>query len=566
MSLLQCDPDMPFAEVLSVLLPHLAGLAVEGLTVAGGRVLVRARPAAPQAPCPVCGVLSGRRHDWYERFLRDLPAWGRPVVIRLRVRVLECVNPQCPRKTFAEQAGGVTSPWARMTPLLAGALEAVGAVLAGRPGARLAGALGLPSSRWQMLRLVLGLPEEDLAGAPPVLGIDDFAFRRGRAYGTVLVDMQTGKIIDVLRDRETETVRKWLEDHPGAAIICRDRGTGYGSACSRGAPDAIQVADRWHLWHNLAGWVRKAVTAALAARQHDGQRLQENGQERREEPGSGEQGESAQGEGKPVPLPGPPRPDGGEGTRWLHAEVHRLRAAGRTKAGIARELGLSEPTVYKYAAAATAAELLPARQPSAADPHKDYLIRRWNEGARDARALTAEIAGMGYQGSDQQVRRFLRPLRALPGSAPAPQPPAPAARDIARWIMTSPATLTSQDAAALADVTTAVPRIRILTGLARSFADIMTGLNATAISPATGKETLQAWLEAAEASGIPQLASFAHGIRTDYDAVRNALSLPWNSGTVEGTVCKIKKIKRLVYGRASFPLLRKLLLASNQPT
>jgi transposase len=543
-SLLQCDPDLSCAEVLSVLLPHLAGLAVEGFAEAGERVFIRARPAAPEAPCPDCGALSGKRHDGYERFLRDLPAWGRPAVIRLRVRVLRCENPGCPRKTFAEQAGGVTSPWARATPLLAGALEAVAAVLGGRPGARLAARLGLPSSRWGMLRLVIGLPEEAVVTAPRVLGIDDFAFKRGRTYGTVLIDMETGKIIDVLPDRETQTVKKWLEDHPGAAVICRDRGAGYGSACRQGAPDAVQVADRWHLLHNLGDAVRKAA-AALAGHQHQ--------QEQQEEKGK-------------APLPAPPEPPRAAEIRQLHAAVRRLLDSGATKAAIARELGICKLTVNKYAAAATAAELIPARQPSAVDPYKDYLTRRWNEGARDARALAAEIRQLGYKASDQQVRRYLRPFRDLAGNAPAPPPPLPAARDIARWIMTSPANLAAEDAAALAAVTAKIPRIAVITGLARSFADIMTGLNATVISPATGKETLETWLEAAGNSGIPKLASFAAGIRQDYDAVRNGLSLPWNSGKVEGTVCKVKKIKRQVYGRASFTLLRKLLLAANQPT
>jgi transposase len=548
----QCSPDLSCAEVLSVLMPHLAGVVVEGLAEAGDRVLVRARLAAAEVPCPDCGVLSGRRHDVYTRFLRDLPVWGRQAVIRLRVRVLRCVNAGCPRKTFAEQAEGLTSAWARRTPLLREALEAVAAVLAGRAGARLASALGMPAGRHSMLRLVLGLPEEDLAAAPRVLGIDDFAFRRGRTYGTVLIDMETGTIIGVLPDRETDTVKTWLEAHPGAAVICRDRGTGYASACRAGAPDAIQVADRWHLWDNLAGRVRKAVIAALAAHQHDGQQEQRQQEEEREQ-------EEA------LPRPGPPRPDGGAGTRWLHGQVRRLLEDGCSKAAIARELGLSEPTVRKYAATATAAELLPARQPSAVDPYADYLVSRWNDGARDARALTAEIAARGYKGSDQQVRRFLRPFRALPGGAPAPPPPAPAARDIARWIMTTPGNLTADDAAALTAATSAIPRIAAITGLARSFTDIMTTLTATAIHPATGKQLLDTWLETAETSGIPPLASFARGIRDDHDAVRNGLSLHWSSGMVEGTVCKIKKTKRLLYGRASFPLLRKLLLASSQP-
>ncbi|HEX5300983.1 MAG TPA: ISL3 family transposase [Streptosporangiaceae bacterium] len=554
MSLSQCDRELSCGQVLSVLMPHLAGLVVEGVAVAGERVFVRARPAAGQVPCPGCGVLSGKRHDGYARSLRDLPVWGRQVVVRLQVRVLCCVNPGCARKTFAEQVGGLTSAWSRRTPLLAGALEAVAKVLAGRAGSALAGQLGMPASRHSMIRLVLALPEEDLVTAPRVLGIDDFAFRRGRAYGTVLIDMETGQVIGVLPDRETGTVKKWLEDHPGAAVICRDRAAGYGSACSQGAPDAIQVADRWHLLHNLSDRVRQAAAAALAGHQHE---------DHGEQPGE-------QREAPPPPPPGPPpatpEPRRAAEIRRLHAEIRRLRDAGYSKTATARELGICVPTVRKYAAAATAAELIPARQPSAADPYKDHLIRRWNDGARDARALAAEITQLGYQGSDQQVRRYLQPLRNLPGNAPPQPPPLPAARDIARWISTSPASLTAEDTAALAAVTAKIPRIAVITGLARSFADITAGLTATLINPATGKETLETWLQAAESAGFPPLATFAAGIRQDYDAVRNGLSLPWNSGKVEGTVSKLKKIKRQVYGRASFTLLRKLLLAANHQT
>jgi transposase len=538
-SLLQCDPDLSCAQALSVLLPHLAGLVAEDVSEYGGRVVVRARPAAALAPCPDCSVLSGKRHDGYARSLHDSPCGGREVVIRLRVRMLKCVNPGCPRKTFAEQVQGLTSAWSRVTPLLRQALEAVAAVLAGRGGARLAGALGLPASRWQMIRLVIGLPEEAVVTAPRFLGIDDFALKRGRAYGTVLIDMETGAIIDVLPDRETQTVKTWLEGHPGAGVICRDRGTSYGAACAQGAPGAVQVADRWHLLHNLGDAVRKAAAAALAGRQ---------------------QREGGEDDTRPAPSAHPRAAE----IHHLHAAVRRLLGSGATKAAAARELGISVPTVYKYAAAATAAELIPARQPSAVDPYRAHLIRRWNEGARDAAALAAEIRKLGYKASDQQVARFLRPYRGTAGPVPAPPPPLPAARDIARWIMTSPGNLDPADAAALNAATAEVPRLAVITGLARSFADIAAALNATAGSPATGQETLETWLQAAETSGISQLASFAGGIRKDYHAVRNGLSLPFNSGMVEGTVCKIKQIKRTVYGRASFGLLRKLLLASNQ--
>ena len=200
--------------------------------------------------------------------------------------------------------------------------------------------------------------------------------------------------------------------------------------------------------------------------------------------------------------------------------------------------------------AATPGEITPAARESALDPYKPYLIQRWNAGARDARALHAEIKAQGFTGSDQLVRRFTRPFRDLP--APDPPPAIPSARKITTWLMTSPGNLASEDAAALAAVTAACPHLAELSALIRAFADMATGL--------TGRRHLDAWLTAAEASSLDQLASFARGIRKDHDAVLNGLTLRWSSGKVEGTVNKIKMIKRRTYGRASFRLLRKLVL------
>jgi transposase len=563
-SLSQCRAVVSSAEVVSLLLPYLAGVVAERAWEEAGRVFLLVSPAAAEAACPGCGTLSGRRHGGYPRRLHDVPAGGRDVVIWLAARRFRCLDPGCPKVTFTEQVQGLARRFSRRTPVLEEALSAVAAVLAGRAGARLAAALGIaPPSRHTMLRLVLALPEDELAAAPRVLGVDDFALRRGHVYGTVLIDLETGQVIDLLPDREAGTLAEWLQAHPGAAVICRDRAGAYADGACGGAPDAAQVADRWHLLHNLC---QKTYEAAAAHRasclgacpeeppqdrpQDQDQQEQQHRQVNQGQPGRQQEPLDREEGQEPSPARKPGLP---ERTRQRHAEIHQLLAAGYPKTAVARILGLSAPTVARYAKAASPGELTPAARESALDPYKPYLIRRWNEGARDARVLHAEITAQGYTGCDQQVRRFVRPFRDLPPGTPAQAPPAiPSARKITTWLMTSPGGLAADAAAALAAVTAACPHLRQLQASIRSFCDMMTGL--------TGRKDLDAWLTAAEASSLDQLSSFARGIRKDHAAVLNGLSLPYSSGKVEGTVCKIKMIKRRTYGRASFVLLRKLVL------
>jgi transposase len=537
-SLSQCSPVLSCAQVLGVLVPHLAGAVTEGVRADAGRVLVSACAAGGQAACPRCGQLSGRVHSRYARRLHDVPAGGRDLVIWLTVRRFFCANPGCPAVTFAEQVPGLAPRFARRTPVLTGALSAVAAVLCGRAGTRLAAALGIaPPSRQTMIRLVLAVPAGCPAAAPRVLGVDDFALRKGHVYGTVLVDMETGQVIDVLADREAGTLQQWLHDHPGAEIICRDRAGAYAEGARRGAPQAVQVADRWHLWHNLGQKAHEAAAAhtrsCLAPRQPQPR--------------------------CPAPAPGPP-PAGqltrAGRTRRRHAEVTQLLAAGLTLTATAHILRLTRPTVARYARAATAGDLDPAAADPALDPFKPHLTRAWNAGTRDPAALHAQIRDQGYAGPAAPVAAFTSCFRDV--LTPAATPAAPAARTIARWLMTRPASLGSDDAAALAAVLAACPHLRQLRGHIGAFADIMTAR--------AGAALLDRWLDTAATSGLTQLQSFANGIRNDHDAVANALTLHWNSGKVEGTVNKIKMHKRQTYGRASFTLLRhRILLASQAP-
>jgi hypothetical protein len=457
------------------------------------------------------------------RRLADAPVGGRRVLTWLRVRVLCCGNAGCATRTFAEQPGGLASRYARRTPLAGRALTAVAVALAGRAGAALAAVLAVTVSRHTLVRMLMALPDPP-GGSVRVLGVDDFSLRRGRTYATLLVDMEAGLPVDVLPDREAATLQAWLGERPGVQVICRDRAGAYAQAARDGAPQAVQVADRWHLWHNLCEHAGKAVA------RHQGC----------------------------LPEPAGPAPAGDPEPviRERHAAVLRLRAAGQTQAQAAAALGLSLQLTGRYWRAASAEALLKVRGASALDPWKPYLRSRWDAGITSIAVLHREITALGYAGSEPATYAWLALLKL----AAPPKPPAPPTRQqVTGWMLTDPARLDDGQQEQLTAICGRCPELEALAGHVTAFAKILT--RRAGDHPAAG---LDDWLAAAQASpGQPELASFASGIRRDYQAVRNALTLEWNSGRVEGLNTRTKLLKRQMYGRATFPLLRKRILLTS---
>ena len=510
------------------------------------QVTIEAAARPTTADCPTCGTTSRRIHSVYRRVLSDLPWQGRPVTIRVTARRFRCRNPTCARQTFAERLAGVMALSSRRTGRLLDLQRHLALALGGEAGARLADRLAIPTSPDTLVRSALARARSEIARPTPrVLGIDDWAWRRGRRYGTVMVDLETNTVVDLLPDREALSVATWLREHPGVEIVARDRAGAYADGVRQGAPAAVQVADRWHLLRNLGDAVHGLADKNGAAAGRAAQKVRAYLQA------------SAAKTPSPSAIPVPQAPTRAERASMAsrtrrqarYEEAARLRAAGVSIKRIAAELGTERKTVRRWLRLGHAPSWKQPSSGSMLDPFAGVLTRRWNEGCRNAAQLWRDLIALGFRGRPSTVRHWIGKRRraAAHDGLAAPLPPiwpVPRGYRLARLLMSDPSTLKAEDDLFRTHLLEKEPAL----GSAIAWA---LRLNALLRRKVTGD--LDEILTAADGT---LLARFAAGLRRDFAAISAALELPWTTSPVEGQISRLKMLKRTMYGRANFDLLR----------
>ncbi len=537
-------------------------LRVDALLVEDDGITIRASSASCDVRCPLCDELAHRVHSRPIRTLADLPWAGVAIHLRVQVRKFFCENPGCPRRIFSERLAGIAAVFARRTERQRTALLAIAVALGGEAGARLATNLGYVVSPDTLLRLIRQAPET-AAATPTMLGVDDWAIHKGLTYGTILVDLERRRPVDLLPDRSSTSLAAWLQAHPGVKLIARDRGGAYAEGARDGAPVAIQVADRWHLVDNLADALedvfrskRTCLTAATAALNTPAT----------DAPTPGPSEEVYQGKRlHPHPQFARERVDaaaeaGVARRREKYEQVRALHTTELPVAHIARTVGVSRMTVYKYLR-----EGPPQRKRHSIhgkqrvlEPWEPYLLQRWAEGCRMATRLWREIQAQGFAYSLTNVQRFVAELRRQGPSptgrprTPLTQPHGPPPRQVAALLLRRPEKRSAEQRAYLRQLRATDPAMAAVIELAEDFLIMLRRREG---------ERLPIWLDAAETSGIDELARFARKLRIDLAAVQAGLTLRQSNGQTEGHVNRLKLIKRQGYGRAKVDLLRKRVLA-----
>lgn len=523
--------DLPFCETESVV-----------RTVCG--IDIHARLARLPGICPKCGQLSNRIHGYFERTLSDLPVSQLQVRIILRVRRYRSLTPSWGQRTFSQRVRGLFEPYQRATERLLTSLNHIAQVVGGRAGARLADKLAMRTSGSTLLRLIRRWPETE-PGEPRILGIDDWAMKKGQRYGTILVDLEQHRVVDLLPDRAAATLISWLKEHPGVVVTARDRSLEYALGIREGAPEAIQVADRWHLLKNLGEVTERALQELYPTLK------KQVIADKAPNPSATSSLRDAFPRTQSDELARQER----RLKRWKRYELIRYFSAnGLSERRIAHLLNISRGTVIRYAKA----EVFPERErhiqrSSILDPFLPYLESRFQDGCSNARELWHEIQEQGYQGSLSQVSKWAawrrhRPEKEASEVAVTLSPVVllPSAKVLSRLLLQTPDKLSAQEVWLLEQLR-AIPEIITVKTLATDFQEIVRNRQ---------PDRFDDWLVRCRQSGFGAFAPFANSLIQDYTAVVASLTTDWSNGQTEGQINRLKLLKRQMYGKANLDLLR----------
>lgn len=534
----------------NALLADPSAIAIDKFISNADSITIVAHSIQQSALCPLCGLSSDSLKAHYIRRLADLPWHNVAICLELKARKFRCRNSLCPKKVFCERFRQVVSPYARRTIRLTDALTVLAFALGGRGAVRTIEKLPISTiGKDTLLNLVRRHSAETSTSSTPsvrVLGVDDFAFRKGCTYGTILIDLEKRRPIDLLADREAETLARWLRDHPSIEVVTRDRSPIYAEGIATGLPKAVQVADRWHLLKNLRESGRRflmrenkllqeAVRHLIAA----GGRTTEVSWRRR------------------VSLTSRPKNmDGENERRSLYQQVVELHKNGLSGRAIARTLGLHRATIRRFIENDEYPARVPrALRPSLLDPYIDYLEKRLREGCWNAGQLWREVRRRGYPGGTKMVSRYVTARRV---KSPSPSPeqmkpeirqplPVPSVEQVSWWLVLEPGKLKPDEKKFLASLSQVNEQIGELIRLSRELVEIIKQKD---------EDGLTVWLDRARSSQVKEMRGFAIGIIKDEAAVRQAVTSQWSNGQTEGQVNRLKTIKRQMYGRANFDLLK----------
>lgn len=495
--------------------------------------------------CPQCGQVSTQTHGWYARQPQDLPCIGQHVALVLTVRRFRCCNVACAKQTFAERFPDWLPFYAHRTTRLTQLMRRVGFEVSAESGRRILRFMRVRTSGDTLLRIVKGTAMQPHT-VGTVLGVDDWAIRKGHRYGTIVVDHKSRQVLELVTGRLPEDIQPWFAAHPEVEVVTRDRSREYGSALDAALPKAEQVADRWHLLLNLRQLAERVIASAY-------RRL------------------------KQFPVPPELRPQRPMYLRSLreqdrrdtsrqrrldyYNEVQRLKREGLTASQVMMHLGRNYYTVRFFYNALEFPERMPGRAPhSLMTPYLDVLEAHFQAGTVKVGQLYEAIAAKGYKGSKGMVGRWLQSRRLLDGEDPVVAATSlpitdtssaiPSSLKLA-WLMVMPATkLTERDQAMLKHILQddVVAQCHHLIHRFRK-----------ALHDRDPAEFDQ-WLQTAEKSSLKQIRSFAKSLHDDYAFIRAAFTSPWSNGHTEGQITRLKFIKRQMYGRASFALLRQKVL------